>query len=303
MTCDQRGGSVPIMQITDQIGRPLRRTTVGVSIAAALLSASAVSAMEPDDRGARLVASMTIEVFLDRLMIAESGGRDAAKNPLSTALGPFQFINATFLDLVRRYFGEETAGLSVPQVLALRTDRAFSRRVAQIYTAENARHLAAGDAVVTYPSLRLAFLLGPSGALRVLQAPPETRIAQLVGPGVMKANPFLHGLTASGLIARAARDLKLPSSDVAAVSSDGATSPPKPKLATVLVPALSAVPTTGPAAAPVAMARATKKALAPKLDIRCNQALASCRKWVAMQSKALVQKQPAPKRTKAAALR
>lgn len=254
---------------------------------------------------------MTVETFLDRLMMAESGGRDTAKNPLSTALGPFQFINATFLDVVRRHFSDETAGLSPTQILALRTDRTFSRQVAAIYTAENARQLEAADVSATYPNLRLAFLLGPSGALRILRAPGDARVAQLVGPGVLKANPFLHGLTVSGLIARAARDLRLPSGDVAAVSSDTANGVPKPKLAAVVLPPLSSGSAVGPSATPAtptipaapASPAAAKKAQAPKLDIRCNQALASCRKWVALQSKALVQKQLPPKRTKAAALR
>src|SRR5262249_58306119 len=42
--------------------------------------------------------------FLDHLMRAESGGRDTAANPRSTALGPYQFIKSTFLDLARRHF-------------------------------------------------------------------------------------------------------------------------------------------------------------------------------------------------------
>ena len=40
--------------------------------------------------------------FLDRLMGAESAGRSHAKNPRSSALGPFQFINSTFLAVMRR---------------------------------------------------------------------------------------------------------------------------------------------------------------------------------------------------------
>lgn len=295
MTCHRRGSNVPVMQITDQIGRVARGFFLAGGVT--LLGASSAAAMEPDDRAVPVRVTMTVETFLDRLMMAESGGRDTAKNPLSTALGPFQFINATFLDVVGRHFSEETAGLSVPQILALRTDRAFSRRVAQIYTSENARQLEAADVPATYPNLRLAFLLGPSGALRILQAPPNMRVAQLVGPGVLKANPFLHGLTASGLIARAARDLRLPPVDMTTGTSVAGNGAPRPELAAVLLPP---VPSR---ASDAAAAGTAKKARAPKLNIRCNQALASCRKWVALQSRALVQKNLPPKRTKAAALR
>ena len=73
------------------------------------------------------------ETFLDRLMRAESNGRDFAANPRSTALGPFQFIKATFIEVTRRHFAE-VASFSDEQVLALRTDRAYARRAAAIYS-------------------------------------------------------------------------------------------------------------------------------------------------------------------------
>jgi hypothetical protein len=72
--------------------------------------------------------AMTLETFLDRLMMAESGGQDAARNPRSTAVGPFQFIQEAFLDVVRRHFAEETMSLSTMALLKLREDRAFARR-------------------------------------------------------------------------------------------------------------------------------------------------------------------------------
>ena len=116
---------------------------------------------------------MTMEKFLDRLMMAESAGRLDARNPRSTALGPFQFIESTFLIVAKRYFASETAAMTPQQILALRTDASFSRRAAEAYTRENAAVLKASDVEPNYPNLRLAFLLGPGGAVKVLKAPPE----------------------------------------------------------------------------------------------------------------------------------
>jgi hypothetical protein len=78
-------------------------------------------------------AAMTIDTFLDRLMMAESGGQDAVRNPRSTAIGPFQFIEGTLLAVVRRHFAEETTSLSIVALLGLRQDRAFAQRAGEAY--------------------------------------------------------------------------------------------------------------------------------------------------------------------------
>jgi len=72
-------------------------------------------------------ATQAEQLFLDRLMQAESGGRLFAKNPASSALGPFQFIGSTFLDVVLRYFPEVTEGKSDAEILALRVDAKIAR--------------------------------------------------------------------------------------------------------------------------------------------------------------------------------
>ena len=190
--------------------------------------------------------------FLDRLMAAESGGRNDARNPRSTAVGPYQFIESTWLDLARRIFPAETQALTPPQILALRTDRGFARRAAEAYSKDNAASLKAAGLEATFPRLRLAFLLGPQGAIRVLQAPPQTRVTLLLGPSVAVANPFLFGLTAEGLIARAARDLDVKPTTLAGIAAGDI--PP-------------GTPSAGRAKGP------------PRVAVRCNLALPACRRW------------------------
>lgn len=196
-------------------------------------------------------APMTMEAFLDRLMMAESGGRLDARNPRSTALGPYQFIESTFLAVARRHFGAETAGLAPAQILALRTDKAFSRKAAEAYTRDNAAVLESQGIKATYPNLRLAFLLGPNGAARVLSAAPETPLAGLLAPAVLVANPFMSRLTAAGLAARAAREVAQP-----VTASDGIEVLP----GTVL----------------------PRRAAPPGITVRCNLRLPSCRRWLAL---------------------
>lgn len=194
-------------------------------------------------------ADMTMNDFLDRLMMAESGGRSDARNPRSTAVGPYQFIERTWLDLAQRTFPVETQSMTPAQILALRTNLAFARRGAETFTKDNAAVLKANGLDATFPRLRLAFLLGPQGAVRVLQAAPQIRVTAVLGPGVAKANPFMYGMTVEALIARAARDLAVRPTSAAGIAAADipAGVPPKPR--------------------------------ALRVAVQCNLALAACRRW------------------------
>lgn len=198
--------------------------------------------------------------FLDRLMHAESGGRDTAANPRSSALGPFQFIKSTFISIARRHFPAEVAELNDAEVLALRTTRSFARAAAAIFTLENAAYLKSQGLPPTLPHLRLAFLLGPSGAARVLQAQPQARLSSVVGPGVIGANPFMVGVSASALVARATRDIY------------GPKAAPAPRM-------IAARPDPRPRPA----ARAQGGSPAVEVAAKCNQKLAACQRWIALK--------------------
>ena len=197
-------------------------------------------------------AALPTQVFLDRLMMAESGGRAEAKNPRSTALGPYQFIETTFLDIMRRHYPTDIAGMSEEQVLALRTSTDHARRAALAYTNENAAHLTANGLEATSVNLRLAFLLGAGGATRLLTAAQDTPLSQILAAEALAANPFMGSMTAADLVKRARYDM----SDDARVAG--------------LLPS-----------------RPSK----PAIQIRCNIGLASCRRWVALQQKKLARGQ------------
>ena len=147
------------------------------------------------------------DTFLDRLMRAESNGLSHAKNPRSSALGPFQFINSTFLAVMRQHFPGDIARLGEGDILALRTKHEVARRAAKAFSRDNMAYLMERGVTPTFGHLRLAFLLGPEGAARVLKAPPGRPVADILEDGVIVANPFMRRMTAADLVARAARDV------------------------------------------------------------------------------------------------
>lgn len=215
--------------------------------------------------------------FLDRLMLAESGGRDRAANPRSSALGPFQFIKSTFISIARRHFPAEIAELSDAEVLTLRTTRSFARAAAAIFTLKSAAHLKSHGLPPTLPHLRLAFLLGPGAAVRVLQAEPQARLSSLVGPGVIGANPFMVGVSASGLVARATRDIYGPKA-----ASRMAAMRPEPR--------------SRPAA------RAQGGPPVVTFTVKCNPKLAACQRWIALKEAQLTRNAQARTKRKTGAV-
>ena len=187
--------------------------------------------------------------FLDRLMAAESGGRLSANNPATSARGPFQFLAATFLDVVQRNFPQLVAGKPAAEILNLRADPEVSRLAALIYTRENAHFLAAHGTAVTAANLRLAFFAGPLGAVKVLAAKPEEPVPDILSAAAVEANPFLTHMTAGALIEWANRQAEGGGTQFSVAAARGA------------------------------------QGSKPAIAVSCNLKLASCRKWLALAQK------------------
>ncbi|MFT7574299.1 MAG: hypothetical protein ACI9XZ_000668 [Alphaproteobacteria bacterium] len=209
---------------------------------------------------------LTMDGFLDRLMIAESGGKNQARNSLSTATGPFQFIKSTFMSVMQRHFPERVAKLSQTQILALRTDRSVARDAAKAYTRDNATYLTAAGHQPTFPHLRLAFLLGAGGAIRIMDAKPSTPLVSLLGRRVIRANPWMARHTAQSLIARSAREVSLHPTSLAGA---------KP----------FRDPVTGKLVMP-----GRRISSAPKIRVRCNLARPSCKRWLSLKRRSIAGK-------------
>ena len=148
-----------------------------------------------------------IDDYLHRLMMAESAGKAHAKNPRSSALGPYQFINSTFIEVVDRHFSDEVEGMSQRQILALRTDMEFARRAAIAFNDDNAKFLEQRGVEPTFAHLRLSHLLGPSAAVKVLRAKSSTRLTALLPSAVIRANPFMRRMTVAMLVRWSEREV------------------------------------------------------------------------------------------------
>src|SRR5215470_16071736 len=169
-------------------------------IAAIALASGLIVAEAASSTSANLFADVLVETapaslfdfFLDRLMAAESGGRNDAKNPRSTALGPFQFLRSTFLDVTRRHFQAEIVGLTEEEIVRYLKDKGLAP---------------------TFAYLRLAYLLGPADAVRIIQAQAEAPVVSLLSVEVITANPFMRDMSVAELIAKSKRDLARDAND------------------------------------------------------------------------------------------
>lgn len=119
---------------------------------------------------------------------AESGGNRYAKNPNSSATGPFQFITSTWQNLAKR---RPDLGLTPDG----RTDPEQANRAMRAFTEENAAALQSAGIPIDGGSLYAAHFLGSGGAKNVLTADPNASVASIVGQKVVNANPFLANMS------------------------------------------------------------------------------------------------------------
>lgn len=176
--------------------------------------------------------------LIDSIIGVESGGNPSARNPRSSASGLGQFIDSTWLSTIRQA-RPELAGKSDEELLALKTDPALSREMTEAYANQNQAILTKAGVPVTPGSTYLSHFAGPQGAVSVLSADPGAPVAQILGPGVVKANPFLANMTAGDL--RAWADKKM-----------GGSSPqPQPAPASPAAPASGLLANAGGLGAPV----------------------------------------------------
>ncbi len=140
----------------------------------------------------------------DSIRAAESGGDPNAQNPNSSASGPDQFLDRTWLDTIK-VARPDLANQPDDALLALKTNPEISGQVRDTYAAQNQAILSKNGLPVTDGNTYLAHFAGPGGAVKVLQADPNASAASILGPAVVKANPFLANMTAADLQAWASK--------------------------------------------------------------------------------------------------
>jgi murein DD-endopeptidase MepM/ murein hydrolase activator NlpD len=153
-------------------------------------------AVDPLAAGGAVVASgggSAVETLVDQIIRVESGGKADAKNPLSTATGLGQFIEGTWLRMMTQYRPDLAGTMTRDALLALRNDPTISREMITALAREGEAYLRARGHQITAGRLYLCHFLGAEGANMVLNAQDDQLVIDVMGGGVIKANPFLSG--------------------------------------------------------------------------------------------------------------
>ena len=169
-----------------------------------------------------ITASAAVEALTDQIIKVESAGNANAKNPLSTATGLGQFIESTWLRMMRDYRPDLARTLARDKLLDLRRDPTLSREMVQNLARENETFLRARGHRIDAGRLYLAHFLGPAGAHTVLSSSDSQTVLAVMGAGVVNANPFLRNYTIADLKAWAQRKMR--------GAGGGSSVPPPPPL-------------------------------------------------------------------------
>lgn len=127
--------------------------------------------------------------YLVDLARKESNLNPYAKNKRSTALGLYQFVNATWKELQLKHPGK---GITAKG----RTDVYISSKAACLFTNDTKKRLERNlGRSVTNKEIYIAHFAGVSGALKLLRAKDNASVATVLGNHVVRANPVLKGKT------------------------------------------------------------------------------------------------------------
>lgn len=152
--------------------------------------------------------SADINRAVAKIIQNESGGDPNIPNKYSTAKGLGQFIDSTWLTMVKRYRPDIAAGKSNAQIIALKTNAPLAREMTTRYVEENARALRSAGMPVTDGNLYLAHFLGAGGAIKLLSAQDKSQpVVSLVGQKVVDANRFIQGKSVQWVIDWTARKM------------------------------------------------------------------------------------------------
>jgi hypothetical protein len=160
---------------------------------------------QPDE----LSGTTAVSALVERIIAVESNGDPNAKNSRSSAMGLGQFLDETWLDLVRAYRPDLVRGRSARETLNLRREPKLAREITMRFAERNVAMLRQRGLPVTAGTLYLAHFAGGAGAVAILSAPDSSDAALVLASAdstgrtkrerLIKANPFLERFTVAEL--------------------------------------------------------------------------------------------------------
>jgi hypothetical protein len=176
----------------------------------------------PDSQREEPTAVPAINAVVERIIGVESDGDPNAKNKRSSATGLGQFLDETWLDMIRAHRPDLANGRSQAEILELRRDAKVAREITARFTERNAEMLRKRGLPVTPGTLYLAHFAGGAGAVAILSAMENADAALVMATAdatgrtkrekIIKANPFLERFTVADLRNWADRKMQVPGS-------------------------------------------------------------------------------------------
>ena len=167
------------------------------------------------------IGGVTIDAVVERIIVVESNGDPNARNKRSSATGLAQFLDSTWLELIRAHRPDLANGLSQDKTLELRRDANLAREMTIRFTEQNAEILRKRGLPVTPGTLYLAHFAGGAGAVAILSALDGADAASVMASAdptgrtkrekIVKSNPFLERFTIADLRSWADRRMRVPS--------------------------------------------------------------------------------------------
>jgi hypothetical protein len=174
----------------------------------------------PDSRREEPTGGAIIDAMVERIIGVESNGDPNAKSRRSSATGLGQFLNETWLDMIRAHRPDLGKGRNQDEILELRRDPKVAREITARFTERNARMLRKRGLPVTPGTLYLAHFAGGAGAVAILSALENADAAFVMASAdstgrtkrekIIQANPFLERFTVADLRSWADRKMRVP---------------------------------------------------------------------------------------------
>jgi hypothetical protein len=150
-----------------------------------------------------------VKALVERIIAIESNGDPNAKNKRSSATGPGQFLEDTWLEAVRKHRRDLIPGRSDKELLELRRDAELAQEIITRVLEQYATMLNKRGLPITPGSLYLTYFAGPAGAVALLSGAEKADAASLMASAdvtgrttrdkLIRANPFLKVLTVGDL--------------------------------------------------------------------------------------------------------